>query len=96
MKENSIGYWHNEVVGTYYPEGRKIEQNSVVDHKAIRHDVISILNQKDPSRFVVKEMEALGAESDLRIADNVKYNPKLSLTILILSLVTLILIFVVG
>ena len=34
--------------------------------------------------------------SDVNFPDNVKYNPKLSLAVLILSLVTLILIFVVG
>jgi hypothetical protein len=69
LEKNSIGYWHNEVLATYYPEGRDIIKKASVDFKSIRHEVIRILNQKEPTRFDIKEMELSALESDQRIAE---------------------------
>jgi hypothetical protein len=69
LEKNSIGYWHNEVLAAYYPEGRDIIKKASVDFKSIRHEVIRILNQKEPTRFDIKEMELSALESDQRITE---------------------------
>jgi hypothetical protein len=69
LEKNSIGYWHNEVLATYYPEGRDIIKKASVDFKSIRHEVIRILNQKESTRFDIKQMELSALESDQRIVE---------------------------
>jgi hypothetical protein len=69
LTQNSIGFWHNEVLKVFHPEGRQIVKNSVIDYKKLRQEVMVVLNQKDPSQFNLEEMVLSAKESDLRIAE---------------------------